>query len=78
MITFVLKIIQIMMVGIDLETPLYEIGVSGLHYIKDANHLFLICGFTQIVVTQLLNSEFQEASLFHWNYSKTFSQGIAF
>jgi hypothetical protein len=59
MITFVLENTSNYDDHLDLEVPPNEIWVPSLNYMKDGHHLFLIGGFSQIVVTQLLTGECQ-------------------
>jgi hypothetical protein len=54
-----------MMVGLDLEMPPNEIWAPSLNYMKDGHHLFLIGGFSQIVITQLLIGECQGTPFLH-------------
>ena len=68
-----------MLVGIYLEIPPYEIWAPcHLNFMKNDQYLFLMCGCSQIAVTQLLTHECEGAPFVHQYLSKTSSRGITF
>ena len=62
-----------MMASLDLKMATYEIWVASVNYVNYGYHLFPICVFSQIVVTQILTGESERESFLHQYRAKAFS-----
>jgi hypothetical protein len=72
------KVLEALMVGLDLEALPQEIRVTQLNEMHNNQHFLFINGFAHIPFRQLLVGEGQRKTLFHKDNTDSFPRGITF